>query len=67
MQPESHFERTEKITPLKPETQKALEKLYKPKGKKPRVEAGDEFGKIIVSSPEAPLLSPEELEEEKRV
>ena len=67
MQSESHFERTEKTIPLKPETEEAIRRLYKPKGKKPKVEAGDEFGKIIASSPETAWLSQEELDEESGI
>jgi len=59
----------EKKITLKPETEKALDEFYKPeKQLKPKSkDEKDEIDKILDKSPGYSWLSPEDLEEEKKI
>jgi len=63
------YERMEKKIPLRHETEKALNELYKPE-KQPKSKSKDEkdeIDKILEKSPGYSWLSPKELEREKKI
>jgi hypothetical protein len=60
------YERMEKKIPLRHETEKALNELYKPE-KRTKPKPKDEIDEILEKSPGVSWLSPEDLEKEKVV